>query len=273
MRQIAEIAMIERADIREVGSEVGICGTANATEKELCAALSLECHFSSFLRAVFQGKFRQKVLENPDPIRFEKGAVLYDIGEKERGLFFIQNGAVKTIVTTDDGLEMIIDLRRAGEFLGELSAPGLPRTDRAVALEFTEVIRVSYAEILGTFEKNEVLLKELIQLFCDSLMSEREQETSLAIREALSRLVNGLVDLAGQLERPAGNRVPITAQLKPQEIVHRVAARPQRMSHGLSILTRPGMIEYKFILGPMVITARNIEPHLELRRIARSVEH
>lgn len=219
-------------------------GSANATTKAPYTAPNQEHHPSSSLSAIFRGRLCRTFLRNHTAQKFEKGDTLYDAGRKEGSFFFIRSGIVKIGTVTETGEEVIFEIRKAGQVVGELSASASPRIDRAVALEFTEAVAVSYEEILETIQKNSPLLRELIQLFCDSLLSAQEQVTSLAFRDTMHRLTKTLVDLAGQLGRPAGNRVEITAHLTQEELAQMVAARRERVSLGLGLLRRQGMIEY-----------------------------
>jgi CRP/FNR family transcriptional regulator, cyclic AMP receptor protein len=219
-------------------------GNASATQKNNCPPPSLEDHLAASLSVIFRGRFCRTVLQNRNPLQFEKGESLYDAGDKEGKFFFIRSGVVKIGTITESGEEVIFDVRKAGEIVGELSASNLPRMDRAVALEFTEAVPVSYHEILETIQKNQPLLRELIQLFCDSLLSAQEQVTSLAFRDTMQRLTKTLLDLAGQLGRPVGNRVEIATHLTQEELAQMVAARRERISLGLGLLRRHGLVEY-----------------------------
>ena len=93
---------------------------------------------SAGLSVIFRGRFCRYVLQNRHPQKYQKGETLYDIGRNEASFFFIRTGVVKIGTITETGEEVIFDLRKAGEVVGELSASGSPRIDRAVALEFTE---------------------------------------------------------------------------------------------------------------------------------------
>jgi CRP/FNR family cyclic AMP-dependent transcriptional regulator len=199
---------------------------------------------SSALTAIFRGRLCKTLLQNRCPQKYEKGEVIYDIDHKDGSFFFIRSGLVKIGTITESGEEIIFDIRKAGEIVGELSASSSLRIDRAVALELTEAVAVSYEEILDTIQNNRQLLQELIELFCDSLLNAYEQVASLAFRDILQRLTKTLLDLAGQLGRPTGDRVEITAHLTQEEIAQMVAARRERISLGLNHLRRHGMIEY-----------------------------
>ena len=199
---------------------------------------------SSALSGIFRGRFCRTLLQNRSTQKFERGDALYDMGLKEGSFYFIRSGVVKIGTVTESGEEVIFDIRKAGEVVGELSASSLPRLDRAVALEFTEAVAVSYGEILETIERDPSLLRELIQLFCDAVANAHEQVTSLAFRDTMQRLTKALLDLAGELGRPAGDRVEISAHFTHEELAQMVAARRERISLGLGLLRRNGMVKY-----------------------------
>lgn len=211
---------------------------------DLCDSQNQQSILSSTLSSIFRGRLCQTLLQNRSPQKYEKGDAIYDIGHKGGSFFFIRSGLVKIGTITESGEEVIFDIRKAGEVVGELSASSATRIDRAVALELTEAVAISYEEILQTIQKNQHLLEDLIRLFCDSLLNAYEQVTSLAFRDTLQRLTKTLLDLAGQLGRPAGDRVEITAHLTQEEIAQMVAARRERISLGLNHLRRHGMIGY-----------------------------
>jgi len=217
---------------------------ANALQTARVPTQIQEAALSSTLSSIFRGRFCQTLLQNRSPQKFEKGETLYDIGRNERLFFFIRSGVVKIGTITETGEEVIFDIRKAGEVVGELSASSSPRIDRAVALELTEAVPISYEEILETIQKNQPLLRDLIQLFCDSILNAQEQVTSLAFRDIMQRLTKTLLDLAGQLGRPTGKRIEITAYLTQEELAQIVAARRERISLGLNLLRRHGLIEY-----------------------------
>jgi len=125
----------------------------NALQTAPAPAQIQQSDLSSALSAIFRGRFCQTLLQNRNSQKFEKGETLYDISRKEGQFFFIRSGVVKIGTITETGEEVIFDIRKAGEVVGELSASSSPRIDRAVALELTEAVPVSYEEILATIQK------------------------------------------------------------------------------------------------------------------------
>src|SRR5207237_3768372 len=102
----------------------------------------LEGSISAALAGVFRGKFCDLILRNRSAVRYKKDTVLYDLGDRAQTFFFIQTGFVKVGAVTEDGREVIYDVRKDGDVVGELSACKAPRRDRAVALEETLAIAV-----------------------------------------------------------------------------------------------------------------------------------
>src|SRR5436309_148184 len=124
---------------------------------------------SSALACVFRGKFCDLILRDRSAVKYKKDAVLYDLGDKAQTFFFIQTGFVKVGAVMEDGREVIYDVRKDGDVVGELSACRAPRRDRAVALEQTQAIPVPYSEVVDTIQGNPGLSALLIEVFCDSL--------------------------------------------------------------------------------------------------------
>jgi len=73
---------------------------------------------STALISVFRGKFCDAILPNRKTTTFKKEDVIYDVGDKERTLFFLQQGFVKVGTITSDGHELIYDVRKGGDVVG-----------------------------------------------------------------------------------------------------------------------------------------------------------
>jgi CRP-like cAMP-binding protein len=171
---------------------------------------------------------------------FEKDQVIYDVGDENQTFFFVQKGFVKVGSVTEDGHELIYDVRKAGDIVGELCASGQLRRDRAVALERTEVIAVPLGEVLDIVQKNRHLLQELVQICCESLSDAYDQLNTLAFSDTVHRLVRVLLRLGTQLGHTSGQRTELSAYLTQEEISQMVAARRERVSTAMNFLRNRG---------------------------------
>jgi CRP/FNR family cyclic AMP-dependent transcriptional regulator len=198
----------------------------------------------SALARTFRGKLCDVILRNRTVATFEKDQVIYDVGDDKRMFFFLQKGYVKVGSITEDGHELIYDVRKAGDIVGELCACGQQRQDRAVALERTEVIAVPLDEILEIVQTNRHLLQELVQMFCESLSDAYDQLNTLASRDTVHRLVRVLLRLGAQLGHAEGQRTELSAYLTQEEISQMVVARRERVSTAMNFLRNRGMVDY-----------------------------
>ena len=199
---------------------------------------------SSALATIFRGRLCDVVLRNRSAVTFDKDQVIYDIGDGNQSFFFLRSGFVKVGTITEDGRELIYDVRKGGDIVGELCASDQPRQDRAVALEQTEVIAVPLDEVLEIVQKNRDLLRQLVQVFCASLSDAYDQLNSVAFSDTVHRLVRVLVRLGKQLGRRSDQSTEISTYLTQEEISQMVAVRRERISTAMNFLRDRGLVDY-----------------------------
>jgi CRP-like cAMP-binding protein len=95
---------------------------------------------ASALAGIFRGRFCDILLRDRVPAPFAEDAVVYDLGETQRALFFVRSGVVKVGTITSDGREIIYDVRKEGDVVGELCAFEPVRRDRAVVIERADLV-------------------------------------------------------------------------------------------------------------------------------------
>src|SRR6202158_4445841 len=180
---------------------------------------------STALISVFRGKFCDAILPNRKTITFKKEQVIYDVGDKERTFFFLHDGFVKVGTITSDGHELIYDVRKGGDVVGELCASEARRPDRAVALEQTEAIPVPFHDVMDAVRKRPDLLARLVDVFCRALNEAYAQVNTLAVDDTVHRLGKVLLKLAAKIGQSSGTQVEIPTYLTQEEIAQMVAVR------------------------------------------------
>ena len=182
----------------------GVRSTNGQTQMHTDDAALVRAALSSALVPIFRGRFCDILLPNRDATTFDKDEVIYELGAEERTFFFIRRGVAKIGTITDGGREIIYDIRKDGDVLGELCALESPRRDRAVAMERTEAVPVAFDEVVDTLAKHPALLGDFLGLFCASLSEAYDQVNRLAVSGVLDRLARTLKALAHKLGRPFG---------------------------------------------------------------------
>jgi len=199
---------------------------------------------SSALANVFRGKFCDAILPYRKAVTFEKNDVIYEVGEKDRTFFFLLSGFVKVGTITPDGHELIYDVRKGGDVVGELCASRRERPDRAIALEDTKAVPVPYDEVIEVMRKQTDLVDRLVELFCRALTEAYEQVNILAVDDTVHRVVKALLRLAAKIGHRSGEMVEIPTYLTQEEISQMVAARRESVSTALNVLRRRAMLHY-----------------------------
>ena len=215
---------------------------------------------STALISVFRGKFCDAILPNRKTTTFKKEEVIYDVGDKERTFFFLQDGFVKVGTITSDGHELIYDVRKGGDVVGELCASEARRPDRAVALEQTEAIPVPFEDVMEVVRKQPDLLARLVDVFCRALNEAYAQVNTLAVDDTVHRLGKVLLKLAAKIGQGSGAQVEIPTYLTQEEIAQMVVARRERGSTALNFLRRRRMIQYTSH-GHLVLDVKALESY------------
>jgi CRP-like cAMP-binding protein len=223
---------------------------------------SLDCQaaVSTALASVLRGKLCDVILPNRKATTFDKHQVIYDVGDKERTLFFLQNGIVKVGTITSNAREVIYDVRKGGDVIGELCASEAVRPDRAVALEQTDAVAVPFDEVMGLLLKKPDLVSVLIEAFSHALKEAYAQVNTLAIDDTVHRLMKVLVGLAKKIGQGSGSLVEIPTYVTQEEIGQMAAARRERISTALNSLRRRGMVQYS-TRGHLLLDVSALEVH------------
>ncbi len=199
---------------------------------------------SSALAPIFRGRFCDILLPNRAARTFDEDEVMYELGDSKRDFYFIRRGIVKTGTITDNGREIIYDIRKDGDVAGELCCLEPPRRDRAVAIELTEAVPVPFDEVIDTLARHPALLRDFVGIFSSALAEAYDQVNRLADDNVLTSLVKVLKTLAAKLGHPSGKLVEIAAYLTQEELSQMVVARRERVSTALNSLRRHGIAQY-----------------------------
>jgi CRP/FNR family transcriptional regulator, cyclic AMP receptor protein len=199
---------------------------------------------ASALAGVFRGRFCDILLRDRVAAAFAEGAVVYDLGETQRALWFVRRGVVKIGTITADGRELIYDVRKDGDVLGELCAFEPVRRDRAIVVERADLVSVPLEEALDALARHPPALQDLVAVFGGALAEAYDQLSSLASDDVMQRLCKTLRSLAEKLGAAHGELVEIATYLTQDELAQMVKARRERVSTALNVLRQRGIVQY-----------------------------
>ena len=151
---------------------------------------------------------------------FPKQTVLIHEGDVGDALYIILSGRVKVYASNAAGREVVINFHGAGEYVGEMSLDGDPRSASVVTVEPTTCAIVNRAQFRDFIAANPDFAQHLIQTLIRRARSATENVKSLALSDVYGRLVRLINALA--VERDG--QLMVRERLTQQDIAERVGA-------------------------------------------------
>ena len=170
--------------------------------------------------------------------QFPKNAVLINEGEHADSLFIVLAGKVKVYASNTAGKEVVIDFHGPGEYVGEMSLDGSPRSASVMTVEPTTCAVVSRAHFREFLLAHPDFALHLIEMLIRRVRHTTESVKSLALSDVYGRLVRLLTSLA--VERDGKLVVP--EKLTQQDIAERVGASRDMISRLMKDLVGGGYL-------------------------------
>ena len=172
---------------------------------------------------------------------FGAGALLADFDDPGRQVYFIVRGAVRVVLRTPGGREVIFRDQEEGSFVGELAAiDGAPRSAALTALRPTRVVVVPPEPFLEAVTRAPIVCRRLL-----ALLAARLRDLSLRMSE-LSLMTTGQ-RVAALLLRDAPARAGsdmLVISPPPQQhiLAARIGARRESVSREIAGFERAGIV-------------------------------
>ena len=170
--------------------------------------------------------------------QFPKNAVLINEGEQGDSLFIVLSGKVKVFASNEAGKEFVIDFHGPGEYVGEMSLDGAPRSASVMTVEPTSCAVVSRANFREFILAHPDFALHLIEKLIQRVRRTTENVKSLALSDVYGRLVRLLHALA----REHDGRQIIPDRLTQQDIAERVGASRDMISRLMKDLVAGGYL-------------------------------
>ena len=128
--------------------------------------------------------------------QFPKQTVIINEGDVGDSLYIILSGRVKIFASNEAGREVVINFCGPGEYVGEMSLYGLPRSASVITIEPTSCAIVNRAQFREFIVANPDFAQHLIQTLIRRARHATENVKSLALSDVYGRLVRLLNTLA-----------------------------------------------------------------------------
>lgn len=174
------------------------------------------------------------------PRIYRKNAILINEGESGSSLFVLLKGSVKVFAMDESGREITYGTVHAGDYFGEMSLDGGPRSASVMTLEPCTCAVLSRSDVSEHLAEEPEFAINLVVQVIRRARSATETARKMALLNVYGRLVALLEECRGDAAEGGTTTLePITHQ----DIANRVGASREMVSRLLKDLEKGGYIE------------------------------
>lgn len=174
--------------------------------------------------------------------RYPAQTVLVHEDDRSDSLYIIIEGRVKIYGSSANGREIVYNTHGPGEYFGEMTLDGGPRSASVMTLEPCECIVVPGAEVRDFLATHPDFAMHLIVKLIGLVRRSTHNVKSLALEDVYSRVARLLDELAVPMEGGGpGDRI-VTERLTQQDIADRVGSSREMVSRIFTQLTQGGYV-------------------------------
>lgn len=174
---------------------------------------------------------------------YPKKAILINEGEEGDSLFVLLKGSVKVFAMDQDGREITYGKIQAGDYFGEMSLDGGPRSASVMTLEPSICALLMRAEVSEHLAADPGFAINLVVQVIRRARAATEVARNMALMDVYSRLVVTLEAQAEVLEDVEPAYPLVLEKVTHQDIASRIGASREMVSRLLKDLEKGGYIE------------------------------
>ena len=170
---------------------------------------------------------------------FRKGQRLIDEGDTGDTLYIVTKGRLRVFGSSDSGREITYGTYGPGDYIGEMSLDGGPRSASVEALDAVECVQITRQTLLLHIAEHPEFALALIAKVIRSARAATVSTKRLALNDVYGRLVL-LLNSLGEVQ-PDGTRL-ISERLTHQEIANRLGCSREMVSRLMKDLDGGGYL-------------------------------
>lgn len=189
-------------------------------------------------------------------VSFSKKETIFAEGDASEWFYIVKKGKVKITKISQEGKEIILEIVQPVEFFGGIAVVrGFPYPANAVAMEETEVVKLSRRHLLSILDRFPNLMYSMAANIGDRIKDSHETLKNIALEKVESRIASLLIKLSDKAGERTAEGVVITMKLTKQDIAEMVGTTVETSIRTMSKLTKAGLVSSR--AGKIVI--RNLE--------------
>jgi CRP/FNR family cyclic AMP-dependent transcriptional regulator len=169
---------------------------------------------------------------------FPKNAIIVSEGDETDSLYVIISGRARVYVSNAQGREVQLNMIGAGEYFGEVTLDGGPRSASVMATEDCRCAVVKRSELITLVGREPQFALHMVRKLASRVRDLTENVRSLALMDVYGRVARLLLELAEERD----GRLCINEPLTHKDIASRVGCSREMISRIFSDLTDGGYV-------------------------------
>jgi CRP/FNR family transcriptional regulator, cyclic AMP receptor protein len=195
------------------------------------------------LSSLFRGNLCEQLTSRPGR-HYGADQRIYHAGDESHEVYYLRSGLVKVLALSADGREVILDIHKPGEIFGFFCLCGAARADSAVAMEDSDVVVITLANLVERLSESRDALEGFILTVCQRLTRAYDAIQELAFESVPARLAHTLLRLADEMGRETDHGVELEHYITQEELAQMLSARREVVSTALGRMRERGFVEY-----------------------------
>jgi CRP/FNR family cyclic AMP-dependent transcriptional regulator len=176
-------------------------------------------------------------------LRLARHLHVYNSGERNSIVYYIESGKVKLLLPTPEGKECLLSIRTAGDIFGELCLSGqVIRVETAIVMQDATLRLIPHRSFIGKLQA-ESLLEGLVQYLAVRISEQHEIIGTMATSNSEQRLAKTLLNMGRRMGTSASGRTVIDHRISHEELSEMVGTTRPRIGVFLKKFRELGLIQ------------------------------
>lgn len=173
----------------------------------------------------------------------KRGEMLFCQGDESSMVYACVRGRVNLYVTSPSGRELIVGAKVPVQGFGELSCiDGAPRSASAVAMQKTEIVKLSGSDFLEGLEQAPLVAMAVLRELSAHLRRINGRLSARSAEGTLERVGSLLIDLTALFERHGPSKDVISLPITQDEVAAWVGCTREAAARSLGVLRDVGVV-------------------------------
>jgi len=185
----------------------------------------------------------QRETVNARAVKIARHANVYDCGDQDDTVYFIESGQIKLVMLSSEGRECILAIHGAGDIFGELCLAGLGvRLETATAMKQSTLKQIPSTQFFARLTRD-TLLEGFVRYLAVRIADQQQVIANLVTVDSEQRLGKTLLQLARTLGKKDPRSIRIELKISHEELSEMVGTTRPRISLFMQRFHNLGLIE------------------------------